>query len=220
MARPYRKLIEHGRGNRADQVCGEIPARMALRATAGEVERERRSKDPVGTGKWHERRRVIRGVMETACVDAVPAVELEVDSEEILATGGISGKRLGKVVVLRIDAKSIDVRFRIEAQNFLHLGEDGLHRRRKLRRVNLIVCDSGPGNHNRLGGIAAISRLRKVPLPLQRSWCIELCGATDGHQLPEEFLTPENEEFVLHDRTADLVSDVVVAIEFGLIRVV
>ena len=98
----------------------------------------------------------------------------------------------------------------------MHLCENGCLRGWKLRRIDLVIGDARTRDQDRCA--IPVDRLRKVSLPLQRGGSVELLRASAGNELTIKFLTPEEEQPVLNDRSADLVADVVVAVQRRRVR--
>jgi len=95
------------------------------------------------------------------------------------------------------------------------LSKHGLLRCRKLSWVNLVVRDARPREQD--WSSVAIDGLREIALALECCRSVELRRAAARNKLPVKFLTPENEKLVLYDWSANLISDVVVAVNCWII---
>src|SRR5262249_48573799 len=85
----------------------------------------------------------------------------------------------------------------------------------ELGRIDHIICDSRPTDHDLVA--VSVDRLREVAIALELRRRVEPRQTANRNYLLVEFLTPEHKKLVLLDRTAYLITNVVVAIEWRVI---
>ena len=99
--------------------------------------------------------------MNVAPEDTILAVDLKIYANNIFTARSHSGQRLRVVIVQPVGPKTGHIRQREQVQQGPHLLEHGLLRRRQLRGVNLVICNSRSRDDDRLP--IAVNRLREIP---------------------------------------------------------